>query len=155
MGDIFNYIIRTVKNLLIIKQWTWEHNEDLACFHIFKITHRSHHLAQSFSKHDKMKPNTEVSHNFAYRLQRGGGGGNLTESITVYRKTPVKARICKHWLLFLKAMDERISDASSLTCILDSNPCAEFFSTLYIMLIRGPLFSICFKQKFSNSLLQM
>lgn len=54
-----------------------------------------------------MKPNTEVSHNFAYRLQnRAGEKGEekkgkkkkkgLTESFTVYYKTPVKARICKH-----------------------------------------------------------
>jgi len=51
-----------------------------------------------------MKPNTEVSHNFTYRLQKGkkekkkGGGGerNLAESFTVYHETPAKARICKH-----------------------------------------------------------
>lgn len=45
-----------------------------------------------------------------------------------------------------------ISVTGTLTFILDSNPCAELFSTLYTKLIRGPLFFICFKQNINTYL---
>lgn len=56
-----------------------------ACFHIFKNSHWSHYLTHSFSKHNKMKPNTEVSQNFAYKLQKRGGKKRQVK-IKSYRK---------------------------------------------------------------------